>query len=1738
MGSRYAKYREALSGSVPGEKKTSRYARYRELSQVQPDITNDSGLLNQQNLEMKKLAAKKMVENASVNKIADKKPEQAVENQSRGKLLYYDFNGNPVYEKTEDFLPVKEKDSWVVKLGKGIVNAAAKGSEELSKFQDTAGTRLRQVMFGDTRPYENKLTTPTTGNKTVDTLADIAGTIGGFTMPAGGGAPSFAGPVRKLSEKIVANIGKTATTKSVKVAGKALTGAIESVPYSAQQIAVNKDLQNPKEMLKTVSENIFLGAGSELAILGLGKIGKSIIDKIKTKKPLLEAEIKAIETLPDDIKKDVYKQLPSAERLLLPEKATSSLEAPSVPLTQYEKKLLKTPAPTKKVEVPVETTVNKVSTLRSKNDILKAKEAGGVSKEITIPYRKNTEKAPKITTDDYAQSIEPKGDYVNYHDPEWGTNLPNYEYGNITFKKPLMVDYITTGHGGWKTNLSKKYGNKTGKALSDAVKKDGYDSIIAVDKEKKEVLEIVNLNGTKSNIGNPQKTINESDIITPNGVEKKIRTFEPSTEVQKGTVTKTVPNEKAVEKLKTLEEKQRQQIASMTGSKVLPEQPKLLQAPEQYKREMPRRTTTAEIESTKGTPQITKLRTPTKPVETPKVVENIQTTTPKTTALNGVQKFKTSKFRTNTLERAKNIPADIKKKLNPDDFDYIPETSKEWQEKAVQNVTENRQKVINNIKSTETISGGVQAHEASIIANDLVEQSKKTGNVDELLNFTQDVATKTREWARGLKGTDTAWDKLSPAGTLIKAQREIMNSVPDELKTAVKSEVKETKSVLEAINKVNKENIDQVFKDLIGEKPKASKAVRQWIETQEVEARNRIKSYYESTEKFDLGEFLKSEKGSIKLGKQPILRDFAIVGATKLARKTMDFAEWSVEMVKEFGEKIKPYLQQIFDESNTLIKSKSLRTPEQKTVSSIDSIVRKTLNENGIKIQYIARKHVSEIDETGQTLAQKLTEQANLSPEVAAKVEKLFAERLKALTTTKKQQILDQMFKPRKSYQRKSLGDKIIEFSNMGAIGDSKYTKILNEKYNIPELDAETAKKIIKQAENIQTVDNVFERQKLVNKMMNDIRNKIPSSFAAKAKSFTMINTLLNPKTIGSRNILGNITQMAAMRSNKAIMSAIDFTTSKLTGKDRTITFKTNRGIGNVIKDFFSDVKTGAKSGWEGYTPYGSVSEFKMASQSFQGKYNPLTYMEKALGAALSGAGDYPFYMKAVMDSIGEQSVLKAMNQGLKGQALKDASKKYADEIINSAKNISDFSSNVLKKANEAGEKATFRDSNIISNILQGVHDTFNIAGFGKTKATIGKIPSREFGLGDIVIMFARTPGALLNIGLEYSPAGALKSLYYIGEGIFKHAKGTGGVNREKVIESLTKAIGGTLLLSGTGYYLTAKGAVTGKAPKDKEARNFFDENGMKSYSFNVDAITRWFQNGFNESQLKPQKGDKWYTYDWLAPFSFNVGLGANVAQEGIGFKTLKTIPDIMGASVQMFAENDAISKLINVQVNKDITERLIDTAVAIPSRFVPMGSILNQIRQMTDNTKRDVASDDWKVKTINLLKNRLPGLSKTLPEVINQDGTVKEMYAGGSNNPLNVFLSPGYLGIYETSPGRQLLIDLYKSTGKTSQFPKTATNKLTVYQQDITLTAEEKAKLQKYVGRITWQTLDELPEQKEFAELSDEKKLRVISNLLEEIGNIGEEYIGELKGIKPETKSEKKKRLKESKVPKLKVAK
>lgn len=102
-------------------------------------------------------------------------------------------------------------------------------------------------------------------------------------------------------------------------------------------------------------------------------------------------------------------------------------------------------------------------------------------KPVAYYYGKNLAKAPAMGAL-YMQDIEPAGDYMVVSPIAMNAVNPveGWEYGTIEFKSPLVID-AAGALVEWKKKLSDQYQGKTGPALSKALRKDGYDSIITYD---------------------------------------------------------------------------------------------------------------------------------------------------------------------------------------------------------------------------------------------------------------------------------------------------------------------------------------------------------------------------------------------------------------------------------------------------------------------------------------------------------------------------------------------------------------------------------------------------------------------------------------------------------------------------------------------------------------------------------------------------------------------------------------------------------------------------------------------------------------------------------------------------------------------------------------------------------------------------------------------------------------------------------------------------------------------------------------------------------------------------------------------------------------------------------------------------------------------------------------------------------------------------------------------------------
>jgi hypothetical protein len=105
---------------------------------------------------------------------------------------------------------------------------------------------------------------------------------------------------------------------------------------------------------------------------------------------------------------------------------------------------------------------------------------------VTFPYMRNTEGAPKLPKHiqpQYGQDIEPAGRYMLHAPPDAVLSGP-WMGDVITFRRPLVLIHggTSSAPGGWKRRLSDAFGGAKKAALSDAIRRAGFDGIVTVDR--------------------------------------------------------------------------------------------------------------------------------------------------------------------------------------------------------------------------------------------------------------------------------------------------------------------------------------------------------------------------------------------------------------------------------------------------------------------------------------------------------------------------------------------------------------------------------------------------------------------------------------------------------------------------------------------------------------------------------------------------------------------------------------------------------------------------------------------------------------------------------------------------------------------------------------------------------------------------------------------------------------------------------------------------------------------------------------------------------------------------------------------------------------------------------------------------------------------------------------------------------------------------------------------------------
>ena len=579
-----------------------------------------------------------------------------------------------------------------------------------------------------------------------------------------------------------------------------------------------------------------------------------------------------------------------------------------------------------------------------------------------------------------------------------------------------------------------------------------------------------------------------------------------------------------------------------------------------------------------------------------------------------------------------------------------------------------------------------------------------------------------------------------------------------------------------------------------------------------------------------------------------------------------------------------------------------------------------------------------------------------------------------------------------------------------------------------------------------------------------------PAGVLKRISTIQTIAQLLNPKTLITRNPLGNEIFFRLERLSRYVATPIDFVKSKITGTERTITFKTVKQ-----GEYWKNWLIGWRAGWKGASPAGLGTQFEVYAPVFKSKWNPLTYLEKTLGASLKSF-DFAAYSRAKNKVIGEMGYLKALNEGLKGNALKIIAKEYAEKL----------DTNLLQIADNYGKYITFQDNNLVSVGLQKIKRGLNVG--------------QDFGLGDLILKYPRTPGALLMRGLEYSPVGFLRGAYLIAKPILKGK----AIDSREVIEAVSRATVGTLGATGLGWYLADKGIITGESPTDKDVAAMERGIGGGQYRINLSALKRWVMSGFQD--VETQKGDKMYSYDWAQPIALSLSLGANANQQmkeeritgekrGALAGAPSTIASSLGGAVETLTEQPVVSGLKRFFGGYDLMGSVEQTIESMPSSFTP--TVLNQIRQVVDPISKETYDPKMYQRAINRVKSRIPILAKELPKKYDTLGN--EIKFPQDPNLFNVFLNPGFISEYKPSDAAQLVLQIYNETGEKKQFPRVAPRSLKYQGKMVELSGEQISLFQKHIGKKTESVFAELA-RSGFKDLDNDMKVKTLDYVLGKI--------------------------------------
>lgn len=571
-----------------------------------------------------------------------------------------------------------------------------------------------------------------------------------------------------------------------------------------------------------------------------------------------------------------------------------------------------------------------------------------------------------------------------------------------------------------------------------------------------------------------------------------------------------------------------------------------------------------------------------------------------------------------------------------------------------------------------------------------------------------------------------------------------------------------------------------------------------------------------------------------------------------------------------------------------------------------------------------------------------------------------------------------------------------------------------------------------------------------IQKLMTD---KLPPEKGAGIRSWMRISMLFNPKT-QVRNVAGNALIMPVNSFSDLFSSYADKIISKKTGV---------RTTGNTnIKAMLKGMKKGA---------YGATNDYKKGinTKDMEGNRFEITdgksFSEKNLmGRTLNRTESLLNYVMDVGDRVFSEA---AFENSLQNQM-----------VLN---NTTEITQEMIDIAHQEALSRTWNDNNNYTRFVLGVRKGLNNLG--------GNAKIFGYGLGDVLIPFAKTPANLTKAIVDYSPAGLVGT---ITKGVNLKRSLTNGQYtasmQHEFVQSLGKATAGTMLYV-LGLALAKAGITSGDSDDDKDTANFLKNTlGVNSYSIKI--------------------GDKSFTYDWAQPLAAPLSITANLVKKNKEDASLyENIISSLNTAGNILLEQSFLDSLNTVFSNNEgIATGIQEAILQLPARAVPTFS--KQIADLVDGTQRTSFEYGKPLKTAtNSIKAKIPFVSKTLNPTVDTMGREIQKY-GGKNNIFNVFLNPANVSTENISESAEEIYRLYKETGETDVMSRVAPYYINQKGEKIMMTGKDRVEYQKISGEIIEDNIKKLINNASYSSMSDSDKANVVKDIVNYSYNIAKKDV------------------------------